>query len=96
MAVETGDVEALIRAMLKVEEERRDKLNDRIYGLQAIAAHCGVTDETVKTWVERHGFPLDKDPKGYSVQRWNMARWFDARRQACEGFGPPVKRRRAG
>ena len=90
MALDKEDVEeiakAVARATVEAIAERGKRDNERLYGLKQIADECGVTEVSLKRWVARHGFPLDKDPKGYSVKRWNLERWFEERRRAVKGF----------
>jgi hypothetical protein len=69
------------RATVEAMQERERHATERIYGIKVIAAECGVSEDTFARWVAKHGFPLDKDPRGYSVRRWNLERWFEARRR---------------
>lgn len=69
-------------AVAALEELERE----RVYGIKVIAAECGVTEVTLRSWVAKRGFPLDKDPAGFSVLRADMRRWLAARRKAVAGF----------
>lgn len=70
------------RAAVEATRIERERANERIYGIEAIAAECNVDRHSIRRWVNSRGFPLDKDPRGYSVRRWNLERWFEAHRQA--------------
>jgi hypothetical protein len=76
--------EVAAAATISTMEAARRRADERLYGVEAIAAECGVHDDTLRMWVNKHGFPLDKDPRGYSVRRWMMDRWFEARRVAID------------
>lgn len=79
---------AMMAARTAVEATRieREKANERIYGVEAIASECGVDRHSIRRWVNTRGFPLDKDPRGFSVRRWNLERWFEAHRAAVSSL----------
>jgi hypothetical protein len=88
--IKTADLAIIARAVadaaFELAERERRAQSERIYGMKTIAAECGVSHDVLTRWVNTHGFPLDKDPRGYSVRRWNMERWFEARRRAVESL----------
>lgn len=67
-------------------ERDRKAANERIYDVKQIAAEVGVSVKQIRRWVLNNGFPLDRDPRGFSVRRWNLERWFEAHRVAVESF----------
>ena len=69
----------------QIERDRR-AANERIYDVKQIAAEVGVSTKQIRRWVLQHGFPLDRDPRGFSVRRWNLERWMEAHRVAVESF----------
>jgi hypothetical protein len=83
-----------MRVLLEIEEERRQRAQERILGLKAIGSvigammgmgEKGITDETVMKLAQKNGLPLDWTPGiGYSIQRCWIERWIQARTKAVE------------
>jgi len=67
-------------------QAERTRARERIYGKKQIAAAAGVSRVQLDEWVKRKGFPMDRDPRGYSVSVWHLERWFEAHRVAVESF----------
>jgi len=65
-------------------ERDRKAANERIYDVKQIALLLKVNTSTLWRWVRLKGFPLDKDPLGHSVRRWQLERWLEANRVAIE------------
>ena len=88
MSLTSEDVQELARVVstttVDAIESHRRRAEERIYGLKTIAIECGVSDDTLRVWVNRKSFPLDRDPRGFSVKRWLLERWFEAHRQAVD------------
>lgn len=88
--IKTADLAIIARAVadaaFELAERERRAQSERIYDVKVIAIECGVNPKTIGQWVKNHGFPLDRDPRGYSVRRWNMERWFEARRHAVDSI----------
>lgn len=75
--------EGVARAASSIISDERRRSMERIYHVKVIAIEAGVSVRQLREWVRKQGFPLDHDPRGYSVRRWDMDRWFDARRRAA-------------
>ena len=75
-----------VRATVEAMQEHERRATERIYGIKAIAAECGVSEVALRKWVTHQAFPLDRDPRGFSVVRSDLQRWFTARRRAVKGF----------
>lgn len=75
---------AAAKATVETWEARRAKANERIYTIKAIAIEVGLSERQVRDLVSRGKFPLDRDPRGYSVRRWELERWIEARRVAVD------------
>lgn len=76
--------EKLARSTMERWDERVRQAEQRIYGWEAIAAEIerlrGVrcTTKTVRRWWRARRLPVDRDPLGYSVTRWELERWLRA------------------
>lgn len=75
---------AACRALMDSLETQRAKANERIYTLKAIALEIGISERQLRDLIGRGRFPLDKDPRGNSVRRWELERWLEAKRVAVD------------
>lgn len=82
------ELAAVVREAMKVALDattaERKRANERIYDVKQIAIELEVHTSTVWHWVRTKKFPLDKDPKGYSILRWQLDRWMDRNRTHVE------------
>lgn len=73
-----------------IKAQRREDLA-RIGGYKAIAelvaelsGHEPPHETTIRKWVVKHRFPMDKDLQGVSVRRVDVERWLDKTRRAVK------------
>jgi hypothetical protein len=51
-----------------------EPLNKPLFGLKAIAAHCGVSVNILRKWIREEKFPAAKDPRWMSTTA-KIAEW---------------------
>ncbi len=71
-------------AAVKALEEERQRQHARVYGEKAIIAELGISRSTFWKLVKREMLPVDRDPFGISIRRWDVQRWLEGRRVALE------------
>jgi hypothetical protein len=86
--LEAEDVGAIAtaasKAALEILESERKRANERIYGEKAILAELKISRTVFWRLVKRDDLPVDKDPFGISIRRWDVQRWLEGRRRAIE------------
>lgn len=75
---------AVSAAAIKAVEAERKRANERIYGEKAILAELKITRTVFWRLVKRDALPIDKDPFGISIRRWDVERWLEGRRRALQ------------
>lgn len=85
MAMTREDVEltAITAAKVAMEcwEAQRKRANERIYGFKLIAAELDISLDKLRRLVQTKRLPLDRDPRGYSIARWELDRWMETNRR---------------
>ena len=51
-------------------------LNKPLFGLKAIAAHCGVSINVLRKWIKDEPFPAAKDPR-WMITTAKIAEWVE-------------------
>lgn len=75
----------LARSQMRDWDERVRRADERIYGWKSIAAEVerlkGVpcSTKTVRRWWKGRRMPIDTDPIGISITRWELERWLRSR-----------------
>ncbi|NUP08441.1 MAG: hypothetical protein HOW73_20515 [Polyangiaceae bacterium] len=76
---------AASKAALETIEAERRRANERVYGEKAILAELGISRSKFWRLVRLDRLPVDRDPLGLSIRRWDVNRWLDGRRRAVDG-----------
>jgi hypothetical protein len=53
-----------------------EPLNKPLFGLKAIAAHCGVSINVLRKWIKDESFPAAKDPR-WMITTAKIAEWVE-------------------
>lgn len=89
--LETEDLAAIAKAIgaaaIDALESERRRATERIYGEKAIVAELGISRQQFWKLVKREMLPVDRDPLGLSIRRWDVQRWLEGRRVAVEQAG---------
>lgn len=75
---------AASKAALEILESERKRATERIYGEKAILAELKLSRSTFWRLVKHDMLPVDRDPFGLSIRRWDVERWLESRRRAVE------------
>ena len=55
-----------------------EPLNKPLFGLNAIATHCGVSVNVLRKWIREESFPAAKDPSWMTTMA-KIVKWFETK-----------------